>query len=98
MEKLLDHTLQRQMLEQNEKINELTQLVKQMEIHSSTAPVIQNINAPSTVNNAPVTNTTIVVNAWDEALNGAAQQLTYLAENFGEILNALAIARFVEAC
>ena len=32
----------------------------------------------------------------DEALNGAAQQLTYLAENFAEILNALAIARFVE--
>ena len=34
----------------------------------------------------------------DEALNGAAQQLKYLTENFAEILNALAIARFVEIC
>jgi hypothetical protein len=34
----------------------------------------------------------------DESLNGAAQQLTYLAENFAEILNALAIARFIEVC
>jgi len=34
----------------------------------------------------------------DEALNGAAQQLKYLAENFAEILNALVIARFVEVC
>jgi hypothetical protein len=34
----------------------------------------------------------------NEPLNGAAQQLKYLAENFAEILNALAIARFVEVC
>jgi len=70
MEKLLDHTLQRQLADQNAKIDKLTALIEKMTVGQlvQTPPcqqILQPINAPSTVNNAPVTNTTIVINAWD---------------------------------
>lgn len=71
MEKLLDHTLQRQLAEQSAQIAELTSLVKQLATSqlALAAPaaqqIAQPINAPSTINNGPVTNTTITINAWD---------------------------------
>ena len=74
MEKLLDHTLQRQLIEQNAKIDELTALVKQLATGQlamlPAAPQIaQVINAPAaTINNGPVNNnTTTIINIhpWD---------------------------------
>jgi hypothetical protein len=74
MEKLLEHTLQRQLAEQGAQISELTSLVKQLaqlqpaqlqpaqlQINNSKQQII---NAGQ-VNNGPVINTTVNINAWD---------------------------------
>ena len=71
MEKLLDHTLQRQLADQNAQLTqmraqvaELTSLMKDQ--FTLATPVTQQINAPSTVNNGAVTNNTVVhIHPWD---------------------------------
>ena len=78
MEKLIDHTLQRQLIEmkqeQNAKIDELTALVKQMAANQLTgsAPAAQQITqhvvGPAQLYNAPVVNNTttnIHIHPWD---------------------------------
>jgi hypothetical protein len=75
MEKLMDHTIARQLADQSAQIANLTRLVEKMatQSQSSSAPVVQqiapHINVPSTIYNGPVTNKTvnnnITINAWD---------------------------------
>jgi hypothetical protein len=77
MDKLIEHTLQRQLTEQNTKIDaqstqiaELAVLLKnQLALYpQSVTLVTQNASGAATINNAPVTNvaqTNIVLNAWD---------------------------------
>jgi hypothetical protein len=76
MEKLMDHTIQRQLAEQSKQITELTALVKQMaslqfavapargyqEASPPTAKTITQVAGSATINNGPVTNTTVTVN------------------------------------
>ena len=63
MEKLLDHTLQRQLAEQGAQITKLTALVERLAMSSPAAQPIQHVGQ---VNNGAVTNNTVVnINAWD---------------------------------
>ena len=81
MEKLLDHTLQRQNAELLSRVDKLTALVERMATGQLTpaAPAVQriaqNVAGPAQIYNAPVTNNkvknktvtqnTITINAWD---------------------------------
>jgi hypothetical protein len=72
MEKLLDHTLQRQLAEQSAKIDELTLMIKQLTMGqlAVAAPaaqqIAQQVEHAQQVNNGTVTNNTVVnINAWD---------------------------------
>jgi hypothetical protein len=71
MEQLLEHTLQRQLAAQEAKTDALqaqvAELAQLLKTQLAAVPVVQQNNAASQVFNAPVTNTTTVVNIhpWD---------------------------------
>lgn len=67
MEKLLDHTIRRQLAEQGAQITKLTALVEMLAVGgAATLPIrAASHQIAQTIHNGSVTNTTVVVNAWD---------------------------------
>ena len=74
MDQLMNHTLQRQLAEQNTKIDELTKIVRQLATGQTAVAAPAPVNIAPVVNNTVVNNNnsttinnTIVVNPWDSS-------------------------------